>query len=111
LATTPLSEHPSQKPAPMSKRILRIEIASSTIVTLAGELKLELPGETAQPDDNIGEAEYLRRADGMTAEASAGVALEISGERKVKEDQAATQGARPPQARCMRSLTSIPIPR
>jgi putative heme transporter len=61
---------------------------------LADELKLDLPGETAQPDDEtserndiIGEAEYMRRAGGMTAEASAGVALEISEERKVKEGE------------------------
>jgi hypothetical protein len=80
--------------------LLALPVAA-TLLMLADELKLELPGETAQPDDetvqrndNIGGAEYLRRADGITAEASAGVALEISGERKVKEDQAATQGAR-----------------
>jgi len=65
---------------------------AATLLMLADELKLELPGETAQPDDAaaerddiIGEAEYMRRAGGMTAEASAGVALEISEERKVKE--------------------------
>jgi predicted PurR-regulated permease PerM len=65
---------------------------AATLLMLADELKLDLPGETAQPDDAaaerndiIGEAEYMRRAGGMTAEASAGVALEISEERKVKE--------------------------
>jgi predicted PurR-regulated permease PerM len=80
--------------------LLALPVAA-TLLMLADELKLELPGETAQPDDetvqrndNIGEAEYLRRAGGMTAEASAGVALDISEERKVKEDQAATQGGR-----------------
>jgi predicted PurR-regulated permease PerM len=80
--------------------LLALPVAA-TLLMLADELKLELPGETAQPqdetvqcNDNIGEAEYLRRAGGMSAEASAGVALEISEERKVKEDQAATQGAR-----------------
>jgi predicted PurR-regulated permease PerM len=71
--------------------LLALPVAA-TLLMLADELKLALPGETAQPDDeaaqrddNIGEAEYLRRADGMTAEASAGVALEISEERKAKE--------------------------
>jgi predicted PurR-regulated permease PerM len=80
--------------------LLALPVAA-TLLMLADELKLELPGETAQPDDetierndDIGEAEYLRRAGGMTAEAAAGVALEISEERKVKEDQAATQGDR-----------------
>lgn len=78
--------------------LLALPVAA-TLLMLADELKLALPGETAQPDDetaqrndNLGEAEYLRRAGGMSAEASAGVALEISGERKVKEGQVATQG-------------------
>jgi predicted PurR-regulated permease PerM len=70
---------------------------AATLLMLADELKLELPGESAQADDEtterndiIGEAEYMRRAGGMTAEASAGVALEISEERKVKEGDAAS---------------------
>jgi predicted PurR-regulated permease PerM len=77
--------------------LLALPVAA-TLLMLADELKLELPGETTQEDDetvqrndNIGEAEYLRRAGGMTAEASAGVALEISGERNVKEEGEATQ--------------------
>jgi predicted PurR-regulated permease PerM len=75
--------------------LLALPVAA-TLLMLADELKLELPGETMQPEDDtaerndvIGEAEYLRRAGGMTAEASAGVALEISEERKVKEGGAA----------------------
>jgi predicted PurR-regulated permease PerM len=71
--------------------LLALPVAA-TILMLADELRLELPGETMQAEDDnserndvIGEAEYLRRAGGMTAEASAGVALEISEERKVKE--------------------------
>jgi predicted PurR-regulated permease PerM len=74
--------------------LLALPVAA-TLLMLADELKLDLPGETAQPDDEtadrndiIGEAEYMRRAGGMTAEASAGVALEISEERKVKEGEA-----------------------
>jgi predicted PurR-regulated permease PerM len=76
--------------------LLALPVAA-TLLMLADELKLELPGESAQPDDEtterndiIGEAEYMRRAGGMTAEASAGVALEISEERKVKEGDAAS---------------------
>jgi predicted PurR-regulated permease PerM len=76
--------------------LLALPVAA-TVLMLADELKLELPGESAQPDDEtterndiIGEAEYMRRAGGMTAEASAGVALEISEERKVKEGDAAS---------------------
>jgi predicted PurR-regulated permease PerM len=78
--------------------LLALPVAA-TLLMLADELKLELPGETTQPDDeavqrndNIGEAEYLRRAGGMTAEASAGVALEISEERNGKEGEAASRG-------------------
>jgi predicted PurR-regulated permease PerM len=68
---------------------------AATLLMLADELKLGLPGETPQPydaaaerKDIIGEAEYMRRAGGMTAEASAGVALEISEERNTKEGDA-----------------------
>ncbi|HEX8603888.1 MAG TPA: AI-2E family transporter [Pseudoduganella sp.] len=74
--------------------LLALPVAA-TLLMLAEELKLELPGETAQPDDEtaerndiINEAEYLRRTGGMTAAASAGVALEISEERKVKDGDA-----------------------
>jgi len=71
--------------------LLALPVAA-TLLMLAEELRLELPGEMAQPDDHtaerndiIGEAEYLRRTGGMSAEASAGVALEISDERRAKE--------------------------
>jgi predicted PurR-regulated permease PerM len=74
--------------------LLALPVAA-TLLMLVDELKLELPGETAQPadktvqrNDNIGEAEYLRRTDGMSAEAAAGVALELAEERKVKEEGA-----------------------
>jgi predicted PurR-regulated permease PerM len=77
--------------------LLALPVAA-TLLMLVEELKLELPGETAQPDDVttdrndvFGEAEYLRRTEGMTAEASAGVALEISEERKVKENAEAAE--------------------
>jgi predicted PurR-regulated permease PerM len=75
----------------MGGALLALPVAA-TLLMLADELKMDLPGETEQPgdvrterDDSIGEAEYQRRTDGMTAEESAGVALAISGERKVKE--------------------------
>lgn len=74
--------------------LLALPVAA-TLLMLIDELKVELPGETAQPEENavkqhdiVGEAEYLRRTDGMTAEAAAGIALEISEERKVKEEEA-----------------------
>lgn len=74
--------------------LLALPVAA-TLLMLADELKLELPGESAHPDDAaaerddiIGEAEYKRRAGGMSAEDSAGVALEIAEERKVKEGEA-----------------------
>ena len=71
---------------------------------LLDELKVELPGETIQPaemavkqDDMVGEEEYLRRTDGMTAEKSAGIALEISEERKLKEQEASSKETAPPE--------------
>jgi putative heme transporter len=71
--------------------LLALPVAA-TLLMLADELKLDLPGETAQPHDEtadrndvIGEAEYIRRAGGMSAEASAGVARKISEERTLKE--------------------------
>jgi predicted PurR-regulated permease PerM len=74
--------------------LLALPVAA-TLLMLADELKLDLPGETqqagdaaAQRSETIGEAEYLRRAEGMTAEESAGVALEIAEERKVQDDEA-----------------------
>jgi putative heme transporter len=76
--------------------LLALPVAA-TLLMLADELKLDLPGQSAQPgdeaierDDIIGEAEYMRRAGGMSAEASAAVAQEITEERKVKEGGAAS---------------------
>ncbi|MFZ6732225.1 AI-2E family transporter [Undibacterium sp. Ji42W] len=71
--------------------LLALPVAA-TLLMLIDELKVELPGESLQPkdlavqrDDIVGEAEYLRRTDGMPAEAAAGIALEISGDRKHNE--------------------------
>lgn len=72
--------------------LLALPVAA-TLLMLIDELKVELPGEMLQPEekqvkhnDSVGEAEYLRRTDGMTAEAAAGVALAISEERKLKDE-------------------------
>lgn len=81
--------------------LLALPVAA-TLLMLLDELKVEMPGESIQPaeivvkqDDVVGEAEYLRRTDGMTAEESAGIALEISEERKHKEEKASAQEALP----------------
>jgi predicted PurR-regulated permease PerM len=79
--------------------LLALPVAA-TLLMLVDELKVELPGETAQPEhkavqqhDIVGEAEYLRRTDGMTAEAAAGIAVEISEESKLKEEKEASRQA------------------
>ncbi|MFL6660376.1 MAG: AI-2E family transporter [Massilia sp.] len=77
--------------------LLALPVAA-TLLMLIDELKVDLPGETVQPEelavqrhDRLGEAEYLRRTDGMSAEAAAGIAVEISEERKLKEETVAAQ--------------------
>ncbi|MFZ6874509.1 AI-2E family transporter [Undibacterium sp. Di27W] len=72
--------------------LLALPVAA-TLLMLIDELKVELPGESPQPkdlavqqDDIVGEAEYLRRTNGMPAEEAAGIALEISGDRKLNEE-------------------------
>ncbi|MBC7499052.1 MAG: AI-2E family transporter, partial [Herminiimonas sp.] len=71
--------------------LLALPVAAALLM-LIDELKVELPGEMMQPEemdvkhsDIVGEAEYLRRTDGMTAEAAAEIALEISEQQKLKE--------------------------
>jgi predicted PurR-regulated permease PerM len=71
--------------------LLALPVAAALLM-LIDELKIDLPGETMQHEDVqvqrgdvVGEAEYLRRTEGMTAEAAAGIALEISEERKLME--------------------------
>ncbi len=73
--------------------LLALPVAA-TLLMLIDELKVEMPGENMQADekavkqhDIVGEAEYLRRTDGMTAQAAAGIALEISEERKVSDEE------------------------
>jgi predicted PurR-regulated permease PerM len=81
--------------------LLALPVAA-TLLMLVDELRVNLPGESVQPEekaterhDIVGEAEYLRRTDGMPAEEAAGVALEISEERKLKEEKDAPR----PEAR------------
>ena len=73
--------------------LLALPVAA-TLLMLIDELRLELPGESSQiaslevkVKDEIGEAEYVQRTDGMPAEAAAAVALEISDTRKQEEDE------------------------
>jgi putative heme transporter len=71
--------------------LLALPLAAAGLM-LVEELRVELPGETVQPEDlaqqradNRGEREYLRRAESMTAEAAAAIAVEISGTRQKVE--------------------------
>ena len=74
--------------------LLALPLAAAVLM-LVDELRVELPGETMQPadleqlrEDNRGEQEYERRAEHMTAEKAAAVAVEISGDRKKEEGEA-----------------------
>src|SRR5450830_898552 len=76
--------------------------AAAALLMLVEELKMELPGEAAQDadcatarEDTVGEAEYLRRTDGMPAEEAAGVAVEMTTLRVSleREAQAAEEAA------------------
>ena len=73
--------------------LLALPVAA-TLLMLIDELKVELPGESVRPEDLavklndiIGEEEYLRRTDGMTAEEAAGIALEISEKQKLEQEE------------------------
>jgi predicted PurR-regulated permease PerM len=74
--------------------LLALPIAAAVLM-LVEELRVELPGETIQPEDlaqrredDRGELEYERRTESMTAEKSAAIAVEISGDRKKDEGEA-----------------------
>jgi predicted PurR-regulated permease PerM len=74
--------------------LLALPLAAAVLM-LVEELRMELPGETLQPEDiaqqredNRGEREYERRAESLPAEQAAAVAVEISGERKREEGKA-----------------------
>jgi len=81
--------------------LLALPVAAALLM-LVEELKMELPGEAAQDadcatarEDTVGEAEYLRRTDGMPAEEAAGVAVEMTTLRVSleREAQAAEEAA------------------
>ncbi|MFL6708486.1 MAG: AI-2E family transporter [Massilia sp.] len=74
--------------------LLALPVAAALLM-LVEELKMELPGEVAQEadcatenEDSVGEAEYLRRTDGMPAEEAAGVAVAMTSERVTLEREA-----------------------
>jgi len=71
--------------------LLALPVAA-TILMLIDELRVELPGEQIQlesvelkKNDELSEAEYERRTEGMPAKQAAAVAVEISGIRKKEE--------------------------
>jgi predicted PurR-regulated permease PerM len=70
--------------------LLALPVAAA-ILMLVDELRMDLPGEHEPQDaikkqDELGEAEYQRRTEGMPAEQAAAVATEISETRKKEED-------------------------
>jgi predicted PurR-regulated permease PerM len=67
---------------------------AAAIMMLIDELRVQLPGEQVQVADGIqkekdekGEEEYERRTEGQTAQESAAIAVEISGDREKEEHQ------------------------
>jgi hypothetical protein len=74
--------------------LLALPLAAAVLMLLE-ELRVELPGESVQPEDlaqqradSRVEREYEHRAENMTAEQAAAVAVEISSERKRDEGEA-----------------------
>jgi predicted PurR-regulated permease PerM len=74
--------------------LLALPLAAAVLM-LVEELRVELPGETMQPEDleqlredDRGEQEYERRAEHMPAQQAAAIAVEISGNRKKVEGDA-----------------------
>ena len=74
--------------------LLALPIAAAALM-LVEELRIELPGESVQPEDveqrrqdHRAEREYERRAESMPAEQAAAVAVEITGELKKAEGEA-----------------------
>ena len=71
--------------------LLALPLAAAVLM-LVEELRVDLPGETMQPEDHAqlraddrGEQEYERRAENMPAHQAAAIAVEISGNRKKEE--------------------------
>lgn len=72
--------------------LLALPVAA-TILMLFDELRVEMPGEESKKEsqeiktkDELFEAEYERRTEGMSAEEAAAVAVEISNSRKREEE-------------------------
>jgi len=72
--------------------LLALPVASAVLMLLE-ELRVELPGQQEQAldveireRDDLGEQEYERRAEGMPAEQSAAIAVEISADRQNEEN-------------------------
>jgi predicted PurR-regulated permease PerM len=83
--------------------LLALPIAAAVLM-LVEELRVELPGETPQPEDIAQrqkdahtEREYERRAESLPAEQAAAVAVEISHERKKAEGDAEKAEAESPE--------------
>ena len=81
--------------------LLSLPVASALLM-LIQELRVELPGQQEQAvdvqtrvRDELGEAEYERRAEGMPAEQAAAIAVEIATDRH-KEESSAPEIADPP---------------
>ncbi|WP_426115074.1 AI-2E family transporter [Massilia sp. PWRC2] len=77
--------------------LLALPVAAALLM-LVEELKVGLPGEVAQQSDrvtarsdHVGEAEYLRRTDGMGAEQAAAVATEMTTARAAQEKEEVKQ--------------------
>lgn len=73
--------------------LLALPVAAALLM-LVEELRVELPGQQEQAEDaairerdDLGEAEYERRAEGMPAEQAAAIAVEISTDRHKEERQ------------------------
>lgn len=73
--------------------LLALPVAAALLM-LVEELRIELPGQQEQAEDvairerdDLGEAEYERRAEGMPAEQAAAIAVEISTDRHKEERQ------------------------
>ena len=71
--------------------LLALPVAAA-IMMLIEELRVDLPGEHAQPadavlraGDDLAEEEYERRAEGVPAKQAAAIAVEISMDRKTEE--------------------------
>jgi len=73
--------------------LLALPVAAA-ILMLIDELRVELPGETEQAEDEEMrkkdehyELEYVRRTEGMPAEKAAAIAVEMAGDWKKAEDE------------------------